>query len=403
MTVIYKVRSLEKLHPSDPPHVGRFYPHLERWHPRLMQDRQDLVLYLANLHSIAVKLGQPFGFRQFPIRLMALKEWVYDYRVVFDRFFEVTQLGYSVDGKHELSLVIPKQLEVSYAPLTQLAYLPPAVPFSGAVASKVAVQRHRKEEVLTKLAATGLLELHAPVNWLCHQEGEVEFYFKPAGKLQLRDTSIWPIAAIETWPAWLREELFGPGIDIESAYTQFLLERVHEVYEGDPHLPQLLFPDLYRSLENKQAWRQEICREVLDLDCTEGNLALVKKVCMSLANGSRISPAILLRGVSSTRDAILKKVTDTSDLNLTRIGERLSNIARQYSTARKVILKHHSTKANQKQVFLSYFEWERKARYKIWEEIGRRGIMVHDGIDGVPPEHLRDIPGLIRKLNLRLA
>lgn len=372
-----------------------------------MQDRQDLILYLANLHSIAVEAGKPFGFRQVPIRLMALKEWVYDYHVALDYFFEVTQLGYNVESKHELSVVVPKKLEP--APLWKLpalSYLPPLVPH-GEVSSTVTVQQHRKEEVLARLVTAGLLELHAPVNWLYDQEGEVKFYFKPAGKLKLRDTSTWPIAAIETWPAWLRRELFGPGIDIESAYTQFLLEHVREAYVGDLHLPRLLFPDLYRSLEDKQAWRQEICNEVLNLERTDDNIALVKKICMSLANGSRMSSAIMLRGVSSTRELILKRVTDTTDSNLARIGESLARIAKQYSTARKVVcaqeMRLNPTKVNQKQVFLSYFEWERKARYKIWEEVGRRGIMVHDGIDGVPPEHLQEVPALIKKLNLRLT
>src|SRR5687768_11850144 len=104
MTTIYRVSSPERLHHSDPLHVGRFYPYTERRHPRLMQDRQDLILYLASIHSAAVKSGNPLGFCRIPMRLMTLRDWVYDYKRVFDHFFDISAHGYSFGEKHEISV-----------------------------------------------------------------------------------------------------------------------------------------------------------------------------------------------------------------------------------------------------------------------------------------------------------
>ncbi|WP_407306677.1 hypothetical protein [Acinetobacter sp.] len=413
MTTIYRVSSPEKLHPLDPLNVLRFYPDLTRHHSKKMQDRQDLILYLASIHRAAVKSGRPLGFCQIPLRLMSLRHWVYDYRTVFDYFFEVVQIGYNCGlDNNEISTVIPKKLpDDVIAPIKarKLVYMPPPLP-AGGVVSKVFVRQHLKDEILSRLAASGRLDLHAPVVWLLdHPTSEVNFYFVPSGKLQLRDTSVWPISAVETWPSWLREALFGEGIDIESAYTQFLMEHVREAYANNPVHLQLFFPDLLRSLSDKREWRREICVDILGLDYNDDNISIVKKICMSLANGSKISPGILIGhgSYSITRDIIINGVEDVSPMNLIRIGERLSAIAKQYSTARKVVcmseLGINPSRKNQKMVFSSYFEWEREARYKIWEAVGRHGIMVHDGIDGIPTEYLQDIPGLVKSLNIRLT
>lgn len=343
---------------------------------------------------------------------MSLREWVYDYKTVFDYFFEVVQAGYNCGDRHEISTVIPRKLEeADIAPIKarKLVYVPPPLPKEGVV-SKVYIQQHLKDKILDKLAASGRLDLHAPVEWLLSLESnEVNFYFAPSGKLKLRDTSIWPISAVETWPSWLREALFGQGIDIDSAYTQFLMEHVREAYANQPGALNLFFPDLLRSLSDKQEWRKELCVDILGLEHNEENIGIVKKICMSLANGSKISPGILVghSSYSITRDIIIKGVEDVSPVNLIRIGERLSNIAKQYSRARKIVcmveLGVNPSRANQKQVFSSYFEWERVARYRIWEAVGRHGIMVHDGIDGIPAEFLQDIPGLVKSLNIKLT
>ena len=412
-SIIYRVRAKERLHPADPLYVGNFYRQTARVHAKNMQDRQDLILYLANIHSAAIRSGIPLGMCRIQLRLMTLRDWVYDYKKVFDHFFKVIQTGYYVGDKFEISTVVPRKLDVgeSRGCMSQhsLEYVPPALPKEGVV-SKVFVQRHRKAEILHKLAVSGRLDLHAPVEWLLSMKtDEVNFYFSPSGKLQLRDTSTWPIAAIETWPAWLREELFGVGIDIESAYTQFLIEHVRASHVDQPNLVDKLYPDLLRSLEDKNQWRKEICCDILGLDLSDENISIVKKICMSLANGSKISPAILLGNFnhSEARDIIMQRAADTSVSNLASIGSRLSIIGKQYARARKTVcntqLCLNPTRINQKLVFKSYFEWEREARYLIWEAIGRHGIMVHDGIDGVPEQYLQDIPGLVRSLNIRLT
>lgn len=412
MTQIYRVESKKRLHFSDPLHVGRFYPDIERHHPKTMQDRQDLILYLANLHANAVSSGKPLGFCEIPIRLMTLREWVHDYHVAFDHFFDVRRLGFNLGEKFEISTVTPKllkQTEVIAASRAakDLSYVLPPLPDDGEV-SKVYIQQQNKDRILDKLAEKGRLDLHAPVRWLLEQT-EVNFYFVPAGKLKLRDTSVWPIPSIETWPSWLREDLFGQGLDIDSAYTQFLVQNLNEAYAERPQLIQLLYPDLVRSLEDKVNWRKELCSDILGLEFNDENISVVKKICMALANGSTISPAIL-NGVSSysiTRDIVIEKVHDISITNLDRIGKRLQSISKQYKNARKAVCSHHiklnPSRANQKKVFESYFEWERQARYQIWEAVDRHGIMVHDGIDGIPEEYLQNMPSLIQELNIKLT
>lgn len=412
MTIIYRVSSPERLHHLDPLNVNNFYPHTDRKHMRMMQDRQDLILYLASIHRAAISSGHPLGFCRIPLRLMSLREWVYDYKTVFDYFFEIVQTGFHVGDRHEISTVIPRKLPNEViAPIVsrKLVYVPPALPTDGTV-SKVYIQQQNKDAILERLAASGRLDLHAPVEWLLTRpSNEVNFYFVPAGKLQLRDTSVWPIAAVETWPSWLREQLFGEGIDIESAYTQYLMAHVREAYGRQVDMVQMLFPDLLRSLSDKAQWRKEICTEILGLEYNDENIGIVKKICMSLANGSKISPGILVgpSSYSITRDIIIKSTEDITPSNLIRIGERLSTIAKQYARARKIVcmseLGFNPTRANQKQVFSSYFEWEREARYKIWEAVDRHGVMVHDGIDGIPSEYLQDIPSLINSLGLRLT
>jgi hypothetical protein len=129
---------------------------------------------------------------------------------------------------------------------------------------------------------------------------------------------------------------------------------------------------------------------------------------MSLANGSKISAPILLSqsAFSVTADTVIQTCTDVSPDNLIKIGDRLNQIARQYVNARKIAClanRQNITRQNQKNVFNSYFEWERTARYAIWEACDRHGIMVHDGIDGIPKEYLQDIPKLIQELNIKLT
>jgi hypothetical protein len=377
-----------------------------------MMKRQDLILYLANLHAAAIETQMPLGMIRIPMRLMSLRDWCQDYRVVLDAFFDVDQLGYNLgDGKHELSTLIPKNVvngkRAASKAAANLKYVVPPRPTTGVV-SKVYIQQQARHDILQGLLRSNRLDLKAPVEWLLNQS-EVNFYFEPAGRLRQRDTSVWPVKGIETWPSWLREQLFGPGVDIDSAYTQFLVSELRKAYEGRERLLALLYPDLLRMMEDKKTWRNELCSNTLNLEINEENMGVVKRICMSLANGSRISPAILLgnRSFSITADIVIASTEDVSPSNLIKIGNRLQEIARQYVNARNAIclnlLNMKASRVNQKKVFSSYFEWERVARYAIWEECGRHGVMVHDGIDGVPQEYLNDLPRIMRDLNIRLT
>lgn len=407
-TIVYKVQPKKQLHPSDPLHVGWFYPAKERVHRKTMQDRQDLILYLAQLHTSATKNKKPLGFCEVPMRLMSLREWVYDYKVALDHFFEIKQTGYFLnETDHEISTLIPKPIS-KVEQKAQLVYKPPARP-DGCTISKVYVQKQNASTIREQLVEAKRLDLIAPVEWLLKQPGgEINFHFTRSGKLQQRDTSVWPIQAIETWPSWLREQLFGKGIDIESAYTQFLIQQLKLIYKGRERLLNSIYPDLVRSLEDKAAFRAELC-SLLGLEPTQYNLGVVKRLCMSLANGSKISPGILCdgRAYSVTADIIIHEAEDLSLENLERIGTRLQRISQQYSSARRAIcsakLGLNPSRVNQKKVFSSYFEWEREARYELWKAIDCHGIMVHDGIDGVPDKYINKITELIDQIGLKIS
>ena len=413
MTTLYRVTSHVDVHFNDPLHWSNFFPDKLRHHRSVMAKRQDLILYLANLHAAAIKTKMPLGMVRIPMRLTSLRDWVSDYRIVLDRFFSVEQLGYNLgEGNHEVSILIPKPVGNGAAAASkaaaELAYEPPHRPDDSPVVSKVYIQQANRDAILQRLATSGRLDLKAAVMWLLDRP-EVNFHFKPSGRLQQRDTSVWPVMAVETWPSWLREQLFGPGVDIDSAYTQFIVSSLKEAYAGQETLLHTLYPDLLNSLHNKQAWRVDLCQNTLGLPPTDDNIGTVKRLCMSLANGSKISPAILTgsRAYSITADIVIASAQDVSLENLTRIGERLQSISRQYSNARKILctaqLKRRATRKNQKEIFSSYFAWERVARYAIWNECEQHGVMVHDGIDGVPAEYLERLPDIMRKLDLRLS
>lgn len=396
---------------DNPLHVSNFFNEKQRFHHAATAKRQELILYIADMHKRALSSGVPPWMIQIPIRLMDLRERCQDYRQVLDAFFDVRQLGYFVDSdKYEFSTITPKpRLDQNITSAVQqisfLSYEPPPRPENGVI-SKVYVNQTNADTIIAKVIQSKRFDLQAAVEWVLRHP-ELNFHFAPAGRLQQRDTSIWPIRAIETWPSWLRESLFGAGLDIDSAYTQFLMSTVQSVH-NDQKIMNTLYPDLIRSIQDKKAWRLELCEDVLGLEPTEENIGIVKKICMSLANGSKISAPILLSqsAFSITADTVIQTCSDVSPENLIKIGDRLNQISRQYVNARKIAClanRQNITRQNQKNVFNSYFEWERTARYAIWEACDRHGIMVHDGIDGIPKEYLQDIPKLIQELNIKLT
>jgi len=367
---------------------------------------------MAGLHANAMSTGKPLGFSTVQLRLTSIRKWVYDFEVVLNYFFDVVQRGFNLGSENfEYTTLQPKIInDVKIAPnkvLDLVEYQPPEIPKDGVV-SKVYIKQHNAKEIISKLRDKNRSDLVAPVLWLLKYP-EINFYFSPSGKLKQRDTSTWPIPAVETWPSWLREDLFGKGIDIDSAYTQFLFHHLKDVHADNIGLINRLYPDLCMLLSDKQKWRKHICENVLNIPFNDDNVSIVKKLCMALANGSSISPAIL-NGQSSfsvTKDIVIQSVDDISISNLERIGSNLKSISSQYKNARRQICtflhKRHPSREIQKTVFGDYFKWERDARYAIWEEIDRHGIMVHDGIDGVPDQYLNEIESLIERLSIKIT
>lgn len=414
MTRPYKLSTRKPLPPNHPLHWSRFWPDLQRLHRGRIEARQDLVLWLANLYHGAIRCGKPFGFCSIQLRLLDLREWVRDYRPALEYFFEVKQLGFHIDEeRHELSTLVPKKLAAHELELLEetakgLQYSPPPIP-DGTVVSKVYLRHVNGRALIERCITSGRPEIVPALSWLLEQHREVNFHFIPSGKLQLRDTSVWPISGIETWPSWLREELFGPGIDLDSAYVQFLLHYLKRIYHDRPNLLYMLYPDLMRLLHDKEKIREELCEQVLQRPYNEKYRSVIKSVIMSLANGSRISPALLTNGsgFSLTADLIIEAAPDASVTDLMRIGDRLQDISRQFASARKqvcaLVIGKMPTRKNVKNVFSSYFAWEREARYAVWEEVGRHGIMVHDGLDGVPQEYLDCLPQIMERLQLKLT
>lgn len=411
----YHLSPRAPLAPTHPLHWSRFWPDKQRHHRGPNEARQDLVLWLANLYYGAVRCGKPVGFCTVEVELTKLREMVRDYRPALEYFFEVKQLGFHIDvEKRELTTLVPKRLEAKDLALVDqtaedLRYVPPDRP-EGATISKVYLQPglNRKTLVERTLAA-GRPELVPQLHWLLSQVRELNFHFMPSGKLKQRDTSVWPISGIETWPSWLREELFGPGIDLDSAYVQFLLQHVRESYIEQPQMVQLTYPDLVRLLDDKEAFRQELCEQVLQRPYTPRWRALIKQVIMSIANGSKISAGLLTSSSKYSQTAVIinDAAPEATTSELMAIGNRLNRIAEQFASARKRAclhaLKKIPNRENVRAVFGEYFVWERQARYALWDAVGRHGIMVHDGIDGIPAEHLTRLPELIETLGLRLT
>jgi hypothetical protein len=172
---------------------------------------------------------------------------------------------------------------------------------------------------------------------------------------------------------------------------------------------ELTCPDLVRLLEDKEAFRKELCEQVLQRPYNVQYKAVIKSVIMSLANGSKISAGLLTNGAkySQTAKIINDAAPEATLSELTAIGDRLKIIADQFASARRRacigLLKKVPNRKNVKEVFGEYFRWERVARYEVWEAVGRQGIMVHDGIDGVPAAEIARLPELIETLGLRLT
>jgi hypothetical protein len=396
-------------------HWSFFWPDKQRIHKSKVQVRQDLVLWLAAAW-VGSRSGPPApnGFRGIKVRLTSLRELVRDFQPAVEFFFTITQLGFNLEDNFEVSTLVPKTLSpeatrVIEAEVQLMSYVP-AEPPTDANVSTVYIQSNLDvEDLVQRTSSAGRGELVPQLRWLIAHGPRHEFHFMPSGRLQLRDTSVYPVMAIETWPGWLREELFGAGIDLDAAYIQFLMHWLKESFNRSEAKLKLYFPSLMRLMYDKEVYRRELCEEGLKLEYNDTNKLMIKRLIMCLANGSRISGKILVRRTefSAATAVLLAALPDATDAQLIEVGEVLRRINDEFNSARRYVYMElnakHPTRKAIKEVFIEYFMWEREARYALWEAIDRHGIMVHDGIDGVPAEYRARLGELMEQLDLRFS
>jgi len=395
MLMFYPVELEQELPRCHPLYVGNFFPLKNMWW-RKRKIRQALIVSVATAWYRLTRANPSApGFCSTETFLTAITGQTRDARQILEFFFKIDRKGFNIDENNRAATQIsPRKLpaavfEAVQALVTAVKYTPGAEPTSpGLIKSTVRVRPVSRSGVISRLRGSEHEHLIPAVEWLYQQAGELTFYYRPAGRLQARDTSVWPVRAIETWPAWLRTQLFGMVVDIENAYCQFLMTQLELKYSDNVQRLRLQYPDLIKMHYSKDAWRQSLCTDVLKLEPTAENIKVVKKLVMALANGSNISPAMLTSGARSQAvSLIIAACPHLSSLDLLEVGSRLRSIVRQFKAAKRDVcrfkLKLKPTRRNQRSVFRLYFDWERSARHEIWAAVGKSGLMLHDGIDGV--------------------
>lgn len=373
-------------------YVGNYFKLDGMWWSRRKQRQKLIVSVALTWFRMIERFPNSPGFIEEEVFLTSLKKMAPDAKKIIQIFFKISRLGFNFSGGDKSpTLVTPKRLTLEWKERIEklvVGFIPLPKPEGKYVSSKVKIQSERQDFIFAELKKTHRQELIPIVKWLFDQEGEIEFLYEPAGKLQARDKSIWPIQAIETWPGWLRAELFGMVIDLENAYFQFLMSQINLKYSSSKVI-ELKYPDLVRIETDKTLFRKELCEKYMKLESSQINIKVVKKVLMALANGSNISGLMLVS--EGTNSEAVKLIQESCyHLNsdeLICLGDRLQYIARQIKAVKKdlcfFLFNEKPTLENQKKIFTKYFEWEREARYKIWNATGRTGLMLHDGIDGV--------------------
>ena len=360
------------------------------------KQRQALILSVAlTWYRVTRRLEHTPGFIEEEVFITNLTREVKDARHILNQFFDVKRIGFRFnESDRSPTIVSPKKLDAAFVAeiesiLNEVKFNPGLPPLSNSLTkSLVKVRQHQRAFIIQQLKTQQREDLLPAVSWLLKQK-EITFYYKPSGKLQARDTSVWPIKAIELWPGWLRAELFGTVVDIENAYVQFLVQQLSKKYANDAAQLALKYPDILRANGDKKRFREELCRDVLQREPTAQNIKIIKSVIMALANGSTASAALMTNG--SCKSEVVRIVReanpDATPTDLLKAGERLRSIARQFSAAKRDLciyfFKAAPTRINQKRIFKMYFDWEKEARYKIWNATGRTGLHLHDGLDGV--------------------
>ena len=377
---------------NHPLHVSNFFNRSIRTHNTAA--KQSLIISIAYAWQKLIKTSRSCaGFIEEEVFITTLRNYDLHAKHILMCFFDITQLGYNFGGALTSPTKIrPKRLnaviESAIKDVSQnVSFIPEDIDCT-ATKSRVAVQVQNSSKIFHWLEDNDKQELIPAVNFLLQQD-ELEFGFTDSGKLKQRETSVGPIKNIELWPGELRKLLFGRSIDIENAFTQFLFKKLNNIFSSDTGLLERLFPELSALFLNKEQFRVDFCQNVLKLSPSEESIKKVKKIIMSIANGSTISPAIIQNGMEYSVSAQLIKQSnpELSIEELRYAAAYLQKLANQFNDAKNHIciadMKIAQTRKNKKKVFASYFEWERRIRREIWNLCGQTGLMLHDGIDGI--------------------
>lgn len=405
MLSVYPVDVERELDRSNPLFVGNFFPLQGMWW-RKRKQRQGLIISMALAWNRLVKKNQSNpGFIEEEILITHLTKQVKDARVILEHFFTVKRIGFNYgDSKKSPTIIAPKRLnkktrDAIESIINEVHFEPGPAPKGSYTVSKVFVRKPNRSEIIAKLTELQRDDLIPPVSWLLDQTSPLDFYFEAAGSLKARDKSVWPIRSIELWPSWLRSELFGTVVDLENAYNQFIMSKLREKYKDNEKKLAMKYPDLLFAYTDKQQFRESLCTDFLRLPVDDDGIDVVKKLLMSLANGSNITPALIASGSSRSEAVriVLENCPHLAPTELLAVGKRLSTIAKQFAAAKRdlclYLLKERPTRKNQKQIFKLYFEWERQARYKIWNLANCTGLALHDGLDGILVDDPKNFAG----------
>jgi len=414
--VFHPVNIERELERNNPLYVGNFFALKGMWW-RKRKTRQGLIISIALAwYRIVKRHPGSEGFIERETFITNLTRQVKDARKILDKFFTVKRIGFCFDSSNRSpSVISPRKLnkkmwDAIAAIADEVVFDPGFAPTNPKLTkSTVHLEKFDVKALIAELKHDGRQDLVAPIEWLCRQEAPLTFYYEPAGKLGARDKSVWPIRSIELWPSALRRTLFGQSVDIDNSYLQFVVQRLEEKYAKNRTRLELKYSELLRANGNKSKFRAEIC-ETLGIEPNHDNIDRVKKIIMAIANGSNISPALMTNGSgrSTAVQLIHEACPDMLASEKLRVGKRLQVLVRQFVAARRdlcFMVNKKPTRENQKEVFRQYFVWEREARYKIWNALGKTGLHLHDGVDGVrsdlTPEEL--IHHIARETSIRVS
>ena len=371
MLTFHSVKIDGEIHRTNPLFVGNFF-NLKRMWWRKRKQRQNLILSIASTWYAASKKNTVApGFIEEEILITSLTNKVKDAKQVLEHFFNINRIGFNFNnGIKSPTIVSPKKLKPELVDaiaeiLDDITFDPgPRPTKKRLVQSTVKVRTSAANFIRAEVRSTGKTHLMPAVNWLLEQKEPITFFYEAAGKLQARDKSVWPIKSIETWPGWLRQELFGTVVDLENAYCQYLVGALEKKYSNRPLVVELKYPSLIQAVKCKKEFREYICKDLLKLDITDDSLKAVKKLIMSLANGSNISSLMLVNssGRSQAVNIINEINPHLSYQEKITAGKYLGFIAKQFKAAKKDLCVHlyglKPSRENEKMIFKSYMEWE---------------------------------------------